>query len=81
MFSWCHNLYNLMHFVVSCFCCSFVKFCLLCLLQCLDCSGSLLTDEILKEAEESCCFLARLAKHRCEWRLQLPEVLQKLMVI
>lgn len=46
---------------------------------CLDCSCSLLTTEVLTEAEESCYFLARFTKHRYEWRLHLPGVLQMLM--
>lgn len=49
-------------------------------LQCLDSVGVVISTPCLIESEESCRFLAELASYHREWRLHLPQVLNRLMV-
>ena len=48
--------------------------------QCLESVRVNLRTACLLEAEETCRFLHQMAHYRREWRLHLPDVLNKLMV-
>ncbi|WAR31379.1 NU188-like protein [Mya arenaria] len=47
--------------------------------QCLECSRFNLKPEIFEEVERTCVFVGQLANYSREWRLHLPEPLNKIL--
>lgn len=49
-------------------------------LQCLEMARYSLLDEVFQEVEMTCMFVGQLANFNRDWRLHLPESLNKILV-